>query len=150
MLHPTRRFWLIASMAAALIGTRAGFAAVPPMDVPSFTGELTGEAPPPSEPLSLWYRQPAALWTSALPVGNGRQAAMMFGGIDSEVICLNEDTLWAGGPYTPNNPNAPKALPEVRQLLFDGQYRRAEGVISRDMMGRPSTQAPTSPWATFS
>jgi alpha-L-fucosidase 2 len=136
---------LLACAVVATTGTQVGFAAIPPTTVPSFTGKLAGEAPPPSEPLSLWYRQPATLWTSALPVGNGRQGAMMFGGIDSEVICLNEDTFWAGGPYTPDNPNAPKALPEVRRLLFDGRYRQAEGVISRNMMGRPPTQAPYQP-----
>jgi hypothetical protein len=136
---------LLACAVVATTGTQVGFAAIPPTTVPSFTGKLAGEAPPPSEPLSLWYRQPATLWTSALPVGTGRQGAMMFGGIDSEVICLNEDTFWAGGPYTPDNPNAPKALPEVRRLLFDGRYRQAEGVISRNMMGRPPTQAPYQP-----
>jgi len=76
-----------------------------------FSGQFTGEAPAPAEPLSLWYRQPATLWTSALPLGNGRQGAMVFGGIDSEVICLNESTLWSGSPYTPDNPDALAALP---------------------------------------
>ena len=58
--------------------------------------------------LVLWYQQPAKLtnWTEALPIGNGRLGAMIFGGVEAEQIQLNEDTLWAGGPYDPNNSNA--------------------------------------------
>ena len=55
--------------------------------LPPFAGQLTGQAAAPAEPLTLWYRQPATQWTAALPVGNGRQGAMMFGGIDQEAIC---------------------------------------------------------------
>jgi alpha-L-fucosidase 2 len=137
-----RHCWLAACVAVAALGVRSTFAAT---RLAPFGGQFTGEAAPPAEPLVLWYRQPATLWTSALPVGNGKQGAMMFGGIDSEVICLNEDTLWAGGPYSPENPDAAAALPAVRQLLFDGKYRQAEGLISRAMMGRPSTQAAYQP-----
>ena len=71
-----------------------------------FRGEFTGEAPAPAEPMSLWYRQPAKQWVEALAIGNGRLGAMVFGGVENERIQLNEDTLWAGGPYDPNNPDA--------------------------------------------
>ena len=67
--------------------------------------------------LTLWYQQPANKWTEALPVGNGRLGAMVFGGIDHEHLQLNEDTLWAGGPYDSNNPDALAALPEARRLI---------------------------------
>ncbi len=67
---------------------------------------LTGEAAPPADPLSLWYRRPARQWVEALAIGNGRLGAMVFGGIDNERIQLNEGTLWAGGPYDPVNPEA--------------------------------------------
>ncbi len=137
-----RNFWLVTWVAVAILGVRVNFAAT---SLPAFAGTLTGEAPPSAEPLSLWYRQPATAWTSALPVGNGKQGAMMFGGIDAEVLCLNEDTLWAGGPYTPDNPDALAALPEVRQLLFDGKYREAERLISQRMMARPLSQLPYQP-----
>ena len=60
----------------------------------------------PSAPLVVWYRKPAGAWTEALPVGNGRIAAMVFGGVNQERLQLNEGTLWAGGPYDPNNPDA--------------------------------------------
>ena len=116
-----------------------------PTTMPAFSGTLVSEAPAPSEPLSLWYRQPATVWTSALPVGNGRQSAMMFGGIDSEVLCLNEDTLWAGGPYTPDNPESLAALPEVRKLIWDGKYAEAQRLISRKMMAKPLGQLPYQP-----
>ena len=138
-----RNFWVIACMAVVIFGSfQVIFAAT---SLPAYTGTLTGEAPPPDEPLSLWYRQPATAWTSALPVGNGKQGAMMFGGIDTEAICLNEDTLWAGGPYNPDNPNALEALPQARQLLFEGQYREAERLIDQRMMANPRAQLPYQP-----
>lgn len=82
------------------------------------------EAPPPEEPLSLWYRRPATEWVEALALGNGRLGAMVFGGIANERIQLNEDTLWAGGPYDPANTDARAALPLVRRLIFDGPVSR--------------------------
>jgi alpha-L-fucosidase 2 len=90
----------------------------------------------------LWYRSPAAKWTEALPVGNGRLGAMVFGGVERERLQLNEDTLWAGGPYTPDNTNALAALPEVRRLIFDGQYDEAARLIDRSVMARPLGQMP--------
>jgi alpha-L-fucosidase 2 len=92
--------------------------------------------------LSLWYRAPAKEWTQALPVGNGRLGAMVFGGIERERLQLNEDTLWAGGPYTPDNTNAFAALPEVRRLIFDGKYDDAARLIDRSVMARPLGQMP--------
>ena len=71
-------------------------------------------SPAPAEPLTLWYRRPAAQWVEALPLGNGRLGAMVFGGIEQERIQINEETLWAGGPYDPNNPEARAALPAAR------------------------------------
>lgn len=99
-------------------------------------------AQPPVEPLSLWYRQPAERWVEALAVGNGRLGAMVFGGVAQERIQLNEDTLWAGGPYDPANPDALEALPKVRELIFAGRYREAHDLIGRRMMAKPLTQMP--------
>ncbi len=90
--------------------------------------------------LTLWYRQPAREWTEALPIGNGRLGAMVFGGTQRERLQLNEDTLWAGGPYNADNTNALAALPEVRQLIFDGKYDDADHLISQKMMGVPRGQ----------
>src|SRR5580692_9345230 len=73
-------------------------------------------------PLTLWYTHAASKWTEGLPIGNGRLGAMIFGGAEREHLQLNEGTLWAGGPYDPNNTNALAALPVARQLVFDGKY----------------------------
>jgi alpha-L-fucosidase 2 len=74
----------------------------------------------PAHPNRLWYRQPASQWVEALPIGNGRIGAMVFGGVAQERLQLNEDTLWGGGPYDPVNPEARANLPEVRRLIFAG------------------------------
>ncbi len=93
-------------------------------------------------PLCLWYRQPATNWNEALPLGNGRLGAMIFGGVEREHLQLNEDTLWAGGPYDPVNTNALAALPTVRQLVFAGKYDEADKLIGNQMMAVPLRQLP--------
>jgi alpha-L-fucosidase 2 len=103
-----------------------------------WTSRLTGEAPPPETPLALWYRQPAASWVEALPLGNGRLGAMIFGGIESERIQLNEETIWAGYPRDVNNPIALKNLPDVRRLLFEGKELEATKLASNTMLGVPA------------
>jgi alpha-L-fucosidase 2 len=87
--------------------------------------------------LVLWYRQPAKEWNEALPVGNGRLGAMVFGRVDQERIQLNEETLWDGGPRDTNNPEALEALPVVQQLLFEGKNAEATEMASKKMMGVP-------------
>lgn len=90
----------------------------------------------------LWYRQPARQWTEALPVGNGRLGGMVFGGIGRERIQINEETVWAGGPWDPNNPEALEALPEVRRLLLEGKPVEAAKLAEAKMMSRPLRQPP--------
>ncbi|MXV52915.1 glycoside hydrolase family 95 protein [Pedobacter sp. HMF7647] len=85
----------------------------------------------------LWYRQPAKIWEEALPLGNGRIGAMMFGGVSDERIQLNESTLWDGQPLNPNNPNALKVLPVVRKLLFENRNNEAVALAEKNMLGRP-------------
>jgi alpha-L-fucosidase 2 len=92
--------------------------------------------------LTLWYQQPATNWNSALPIGNGRLGAMIFGGVEREHLQLNEDTLWAGGPYDPDNTNALAALPEVRKLVFAGKFDSAASLIGSNMMAKPIGQMP--------
>jgi alpha-L-fucosidase 2 len=88
-------------------------------------------------PLSLWYRQPATNWLEALPVGNGRLGAMVFGGVARERIQLNEDTIWSGGRAYPAPAGAYKSFPQIRRLLFDGQYAEAEALVrSKLLIGR--------------
>jgi len=104
----------------------------------SSAAAAAGAAPFPAPgPLTLWYRRPAKQWVEALPVGNGRLGAMVFGGIDSERIQLNEETIWDGFPRDVNNPEAFKALPDVRRLLFEGRNEEATALSARTMMGIP-------------
>src|SRR5579864_76286 len=93
-----------------------------------------------SESLTLWYERPASKWVEALPVGNGRIGAMVFGDPAQERLQLNEDTLWAGGPYDPANPEALGALARVRELIFAGHYKEAEALGNEKMMARPLYQ----------
>lgn len=95
--------------------------------------------------LLLWYEKPASQWVEALPVGNGRLGAMVFGGTAAERLQLNEDTLYAGGPYDPNNREALGALPEARRLIFEGRYREANDWIGARMMAHPIKQMPYEP-----
>ena len=95
-----------------------------------------------ADELKLWYKRPAAEWVEALPVGNGRLGAMVFGGIEQERIQLNEGTLWAGGPTNPANPDAKAALPEIRRLLTAGEYQAAQDLVQQKFMSVPVRQAP--------
>lgn len=89
--------------------------------------------------LVLWYSQPAKDWNEALPIGNGRLGAMIFGRAGDELIQLNEQTLWTGGPVNPNpNPDAPKYLQPVRNALFKDSIGQAIKLL-RKMQG-PNTE----------
>lgn len=86
--------------------------------------------------LALWYTQPAQTWTEALPVGNGRLGAMVFGDTDIERIQLNEESVWTGGPIDRANPEALEYLDEVRNLLFQGKYAEAEKLAQKKIMAK--------------
>ncbi|MGZ5454751.1 MAG: glycoside hydrolase family 95 protein, partial [Candidatus Aminicenantales bacterium] len=88
-------------------------------------------------PDRLWYRQPAGDWNEALPVGNGRLGAMVFGYPDHEKLQLNEETLWAGSPIDNNNPAALEALPLIRKALFEGDYAQAGALAEKSLLGTP-------------
>ena len=87
--------------------------------------------------LKLWYRQPAAQWVQALPVGNGRLAAMVFGDVGKEHIQLNEDTVWSGDKRDRSNPEAAKSVPEIRRLLQEGHPAEAQALADRTMISIP-------------
>lgn len=86
--------------------------------------------------LILWYDKPAGEWVEALPVGNGRMGAMVFGGVQCERIQLNEESLWTGGPVERANPEALENLEKVRQLLFEGKYVEGEKLAQDKIMGK--------------
>jgi len=96
--------------------------------------------------LKLWYRQPAKDWTDALPVGNGRLGAMIFGGTEHERLQFNEDTLWTGRPHEYQHEGAAEYLPTVRKLLFEGKQREAEELAMEQMMSVPVRQEKYQPF----
>ena len=107
----------------------------------------------PSSKWTLWYNHPAKEWVEALPIGNGRLGAMIFGGVDTEHIQFNEDTLWTGIPRDYSNPDAHKYLAKVRQLLFEGDQKQAEQIAMDHMMSIPLRQEQYQPfgdiWLSF-
>jgi alpha-L-fucosidase 2 len=102
----------------------------------------------PSDPrrdLRLWYRQPAANWNEALPIGSGRLGAMVFGGIEQEHLQLNEDTVWAGEKRDRLNPAGPAAVKEVRRLLAEGKAVEAEALADKAIIAIPRRMPPYQP-----
>src|SRR6056297_214725 len=85
--------------------------------------------------LEIFYDEPAAEWTGALPLGNGRLGAMVFGGTGIERIQLNEESLWTGGPVHRTNPEANAYIEVVRKLLFDRKYAEADRLAQEKIMG---------------
>lgn len=119
------------------IGAAAGSAAA--VALPAVAAPAAADTP------RLWYRQPATVWTEALPLGNGRLGAMVFGGTAHERLQLNENSLWGGGPYDPVNPAARAALPEVRRLIAAGRYAEAQRLADAKVMARPLSQMSYQP-----
>ena len=85
----------------------------------------------------LWYTSPAKIWLEALPLGNSRMGAMVYGGTDQEQIQLNEETFWSGGPHSNNSPTSIYRLNEVRQLIFQGKEKQAEDIINNEFIKGP-------------
>ena len=110
---------------------------------------LAAPAPAPSPALNpttlLWYTHPADKWEDALPLGNGRLGAMVFGKTDEEEIALNESTWWTGGPYSTTVKGGASALPEIRRLIFDGELIRAHKAFGRHLLGYPVEQQKYQP-----
>ena len=98
-----------------------------------------------SESVRLWYERPAEKWTEALPIGNGRLGAMVFGNTARERIQVNEDTVWAGSPRDYSHPGAAGYLPEIRRLLFEGKQDEATALAAQHFMSIPLRQMPYQP-----
>ena len=95
-----------------------------------------------NNPMKLWYRQPAKQWVEALPIGNGRLGAMVFGDPWLEEIQLNENTVWGGQPHRNDNPEAKEALPKVRQLIFNGKLEEAQELADQKFISKNSQGMP--------
>ena len=95
------------------------------------TAQITTDDPN----LKLWYSKPATIWEEALPLGNAKTGAMVFGGIAKERFQLNDNTLWSGYPNPGNNPDGPKYLPLVREQVFAGNYDSAATIWKKNMQG---------------
>jgi alpha-L-fucosidase 2 len=87
--------------------------------------------------LKLWYKQPAVVWEEALPVGNGRIGAMVYGDPVHERLQLNEESIWAGSRINNNNPNAFKTLPILQKALFESRYKDAWKLADKNLLGTP-------------
>lgn len=98
-----------------------------------------------SESLKLWYERPADKWTEALPIGNGRLGAMVFGNTARERIQVNEDTVWVGSPHDYSHPGAVRYLPEIRRLLFEGKQEEATALAAEHFMSIPLRQMAYQP-----
>jgi len=90
--------------------------------------------------LKLWYKKPSSQWEDALPIGNGKLAAMVYGGVASERIQFNEETLWAGQPRSYAHPGASQYLGQIRSLLNEGKQKEAEDLATKEFMGNPIRQ----------
>src|ERR1041384_6400294 len=89
--------------------------------------------------LKLWYKSPAGTtWENALPIGNGRLGAMVYGNVERETIQLNEHTVWSGSPNRNDNPLALDSLALIRQLIFDGRRKEAERVVNNSIITKKS------------
>lgn len=97
---------------------------------------LLGQQP---NDLKLWYEEPAgAIWENALPLGNGRIGAMVYGNVATEIVQLNEHTVWSGSPNRNDNPRALEALPKIRKLIFEGDYKAAEQLANETIITKKS------------
>ena len=94
----------------------------------------------------LWYDAPASIWTEALPIGNSRLGAMIYGIPSSERLQLNEETIWAGRPNNNANPEALEYLPKVRQLVWDGKYKEAQDLATKHVQANTNSGMPYQPF----
>lgn len=103
--------------------------------------------------LKLWYEVPASQWVEALPIGNGRIGAMVFGAVEQEHIQFNEETLWTGEPHDYSHLGASKYLDKIRNLLDEGKQDEAEALAMKEFMSVPLRQMEYQPfgdlWITF-
>lgn len=94
----------------------------------------------------LWYDQPAHVWTEALPLGNGRLGAMLYGNPAAEQLQLNEETIWAGRPNNNPSPEAREWLPKIRELVLAGKYKEAQDLCTAHVKSKTNQGMPYQPF----
>jgi alpha-L-fucosidase 2 len=99
-----------------------------------------------AQSFGLWYTKPAQKWTDALPIGNGRLGAMIYGGIEQDKLQFNEETLWSGSPRNYDRAGASSYLPMIRKLLFEGKQKEAETLAQANFMGLQSEAGDRTQW----
>ena len=99
--------------------------------------------------VTLWYDEPANAWTEALPIGNGRLGAMVYGGIEKEIIQFNEETLWSGQPHNYTNRGAFRYLDDLRELLWEGRQEEAHELANNQFMSQPFGQMSYLPFGNI-
>ncbi len=114
--------------------------------LPALTLLATASAGLSASELELWYNTPATKWTEALPVGNGRLGAMVYGRVPRERIQFNEDTIWTGEPHDYSHEGAASVLGELRRLLFAGKQAEAERLAMERFMSEPLRQKAYQPF----
>ncbi len=97
----------------------------------------------------LTYETPATCWNEALPIGNGRLGAMIFGTPGNEKIQLNEETIWAGSPNTNANPDARQWMPQIRELLANGKYKEAKDMANAHVLNHTNHGMPYLPFGNL-
>ncbi|MFD0318659.1 glycosyl hydrolase family 95 catalytic domain-containing protein [Streptomyces flavalbus] len=140
MSEVTRRRFLAAGAAAGAGIVPGGWTAT------ARAGAATRPEVLAANDLALWYDEPAGTdWLRALPIGNGRLGAMVFGNVDTERLQLNEDTVWAGGPYDSANTRGAANIAEIRRRVFADQWGAAQDLINQAMLGSPAGQLAYQP-----
>lgn len=127
--------WLLASALGILHPLPA--AASPTFFIPRDTSDASS--------MMLWYRQPAAKWLEAMPIGNGYMGAMIFGGISRDRIALNESSFWSGRPHDYNKPHPIEYFPMIRQLVAEQRFQEAEKMADDHFFGEPKAQQAYQP-----
>ncbi|MBI4327721.1 MAG: glycoside hydrolase family 95 protein [Chloroflexi bacterium] len=129
----------LANRLAAVVGLGLGLGSLT-------AWSLNAQTENPAGSTELWYSKPAARWDEALPIGNGRLGAMVFGGLADERLQFNEDTLWTGQPHEYHHDGAVKHLPTIRQLLAEGKQREAQDLAMNEFMSVPLRQKAYQPF----
>lgn len=140
MTRVSRRLVLKGAGGAAAVGALAGGTATA-----AAAADTPDEVHTDPNPMLLWYRRPAEEWLEALAVGNGRMGAMVFGGVETERLQLNEDSVWAGGPHDYADPDAHTVVEEIRSLINQEKWLEAQDLADARFMGEPTEQMQYQP-----